>query len=101
MAKKPKVVLTETPNVRGYYIRHLSHRNKRKNHERELLMHFPATSVSTSSRVLAEYSLPRNTEKPLAHRITVSAATLIYLIAPPAHAQYESRKRPPDHIRRV
>jgi hypothetical protein len=50
----------------------------------------------------AEYRLLSNIETPLAHRVAVSAgAAFIYLIALAAHARYQSRKRPLDHIRRV
>jgi len=56
------------------------------------------SQLSTRS---AEYRLLRNIETPLVYRVAVSGAAFMYLIALPAHAQYQSRKRPPDHIRRV
>jgi len=47
LGKRQKVVLRKNQNVRTKSVAH-SHSNKRKNYERELLMHFAAASVYTS-----------------------------------------------------
>jgi len=91
LGKRQKVVLKETRilNVNKIAIFHTGTKERIMNVNYRCAFLQLLSPLPTSS---AEHLLPRDTETPLTYRVAVSGAALIYLIALPAHAQYESRK---------